>query len=777
MGWTDRIGLRGILLALILWGAASTAHAQPVREADEQTAAEQAAAEDAALEAEIQQRHRGFDILARSFSKKKRSELINLKSYTDAEWAQLEAGVKANNAACRKGDAAACLAAGRAYESGDGVWIVSAISFILYRDACDAGLGEGCRAFVDLANSGYGYPEGGMAETEGMNQRACDLGDLVSCDRFAEELGADDTSRADAVRDAACTAGGNEACVSLGNALLERGTPEDTARAFAVLDAACLRGDANACTALAGWLERQAEPDQIRVNRYSHYACYAGNDYSCDAMGLRAWRGIGLAADRALAVQYYAKGCELRDFGCETPQRLAQLPQHQAGCERGDIAACADLGLALADYASPEYDVARAAPLLERACLAGVGRACAPAAVAIARVEPRSEGSARIGALHEAGCAAGAVDACFERARQLANTPDTLDRAAEIYSRLCDAQERRACEEEERLVGLVASARIRPAGDNFVAPLQPNAPGDPLVPGEVMEVCFTGSERFRGKTYTQFNCDRGEKGINSDRARPGQAPWQALLWRPEAVQGRTLSPAQRVLCGGSLIAQGWVLTAAHCLTDLGNDLADPAARKDYRIRLGVYNSASDEGISYPILRVIRHPQYDPTNRYVFDIALVEYGTRGAVPGSEGGFRNPIRTIALDPLPIGTRKITAGMPVFAFGWGWTEAELGTATDHLQIMAMDLTSEATCTARTGFTRALGNAALCALGKNREATCKGDSGGPLVHYDAAASRPVLIGVVSSGVKCGTTGSPSRHTRIAKVRDWIATYVPGVR
>ena len=127
MGWTDRIGLPGILLALILWGATSTAEAQPMQSADEQTAAEQAAAADAALEAEIQQRHRGFDILARSFSKKKSSELINLKTYTDAEWAQLEADVKANNAACRKGDAEACLAAGQAYESGDGVWIVSAI--------------------------------------------------------------------------------------------------------------------------------------------------------------------------------------------------------------------------------------------------------------------------------------------------------------------------------------------------------------------------------------------------------------------------------------------------------------------------------------------------------------------------------------------------------------------------------------------------------------------------------------------------------------------------
>jgi secreted trypsin-like serine protease len=30
---------------------------------------------------------------------------------------------------------------------------------------------------------------------------------------------------------------------------------------------------------------------------------------------------------------------------------------------------------------------------------------------------------------------------------------------------------------------------------------------------------------------------------------------------------------------------------------------------------------------------------------------------------------------------------------------------------------------------------------------------------------------------VKCGTTGSPSQYTRVAKVRDWIATYVPGVR
>jgi 2-keto-3-deoxy-6-phosphogluconate aldolase len=67
---------------------------------------------DAALDAEIQRAYHSFDLLARTFTKKKRSELINLKSYTDAEWAQLERAVKTNGAACRKGDAEACLAAG-----------------------------------------------------------------------------------------------------------------------------------------------------------------------------------------------------------------------------------------------------------------------------------------------------------------------------------------------------------------------------------------------------------------------------------------------------------------------------------------------------------------------------------------------------------------------------------------------------------------------------------------------------------------------------------------
>ena len=40
-------------------------------------------------------------------------------------------------------------------------------------------------------------------------------------------------------------------------------------------------------------------------------------------------------------------------------------------------------------------------------------------------------------------------------------------------------------------------------------------------------------------------------------------------------------------------------------------------------------------------------------------------------------------------------------------------------------------------------------------------------------------LIGVVSGGVKCGTTGVPSRYTRIGHplVQAWLASHVPGFR
>lgn len=770
-------GAQGVILAAVLLFASFAVHLQPALAQSDQ---EQADA-DAALDAEIQRAHHSFDQLARTFTKKKRSELINLKSYTDAEWAQLERDVKTNNAACRKGDAEACLAAGQAYETGDGVWIVPDIAYILYNDACDAGLSDGCLAFVDLANSGHGYPDESYKPLNWYLEKSCDLGDAYGCVIFANELrlgSPEERARGDALLEATCKDGSATACVALGEALIATEKPEAAQKAAAILDATCRKLDAEACRLMASGLERGRNPDLSQSSEYRHFACYGGSAFDCLEMGKRAWRGSGMAADESLALRYIGEACRLEPLNCELPRQLAALPGLRAACEKQDAQACAGLGTALYAYDSPVYDRVKGASLLQASCRSGVVTVCALAASSISRRDP--DAAAGAAALLETGCKGDDSASCFALARAIeAEGPVRIEEAVTLYRRLCDARYPDACKAEERYVGFVEAARIRPASTNFTPPLESDEPDAVLRATENLEVCFTGSERFRGKTYVQFNCDRSEKGINSERAQPGQAPWQALLWRPETMFDTKLTPGQRVLCGGSLIAQSWVLTAAHCLNDDGFDLADPKVRSGYRIRLGVYNPGADEGISYPILRVIRHPQFDFDNKLAFDVALIQYDTRAPTVDEARAYKNPIHTIAVDSQPVGARKITAGMTAYAFGWGWTAEQRSTATDYLQIMKLGVSTEAACTALTGFTKALSNAALCAKGKAGTQTCYGDSGGPLVYYGDRAGRPVLIGVVSAGAKCGTTKSnrPSQYTRVAKVRDWIATYVPGIK
>jgi TPR repeat protein len=771
-------GTRAILLGLALLCAVSGPPAAAQDESGMVHAAEDPSAE--ASDAEISEAHRRFDLYARTLSKKKRSELINLKTYSDEEWAQHERAVKAHNAACRKGDAAACLGAGRAYAEGDGVWTVPAIAYILYGEACDQGLGEACRAYASLAKTGYGYPEGGVAAAEAMLEKSCTSDDAESCADLAAELWEVDKARADAFYDKACKLGWRDACVAFGRWLIVSEAPGDYDRGLAILEGACSADAAQACHVFASELESRPDHDPAQVSGYRERACNAGHAEACSEQGRREWAGAApLSPGHERAIGYYAKACAIEDYRCAIPRSLAALPALETACAAGQVQGCADLGRQLLLAGSPAEDPERGIDLLVAACRNGLSNACGDAAEA-AGIH-RGSDQALIGEMLEQGCAANDPAACLGLARSLSSEPDTpqLERAVALYRQLCDAGNAAACEAEADYAGIVAGARIPAADDLFTAPLPTDEATALRQATEIREICFSGSERFRGKTYQHFACERSEKGIGSDRARPGQAPWQALLWRPARMFGDELKPAQRVKCGGSLIAQGWILTAAHCLNDEGIDLTDPAARADYRIRLGVFNPALDEGVSYPIKRVIPHPQFNPLSRYEFDIALIEYSTVASRPGKQGAFVHPVRTISLDPLPVSQRRIIAGTPVYAFGWGWTAEQKSAATDYLQIVEMQLSSDRACAAATGFAKAFVTAAVCAKGRNNEQTCYGDSGGPLVHYGGPGGRPVLIGVVSGGEKCGTgpTKRPSQYTRVARVRDWIAAHVPGVR
>lgn len=105
-------------------------------------------------------------------------------------------------------------------------------------------------------------------------------------------------------------------------------------------------------------------------------------------------------------------------------------------------------------------------------------------------------------------------------------------------------------------------------------------------------------------------------GVNAEK---GEFPWQ-VSWRFSKDPGVT---ADRHICGGTIVNENWVITAAHCV-DLEIDGVPYKEPKYFKALLGEHNLEIEEPeeVKINVKRIIIHPQWNSQNLNN-DLALIE----------------------------------------------------------------------------------------------------------------------------------------------------------
>ncbi|XP_045844303.1 kallikrein-11 isoform X1 [Meles meles] len=239
---------------------------------------------------------------------------------------------------------------------------------------------------------------------------------------------------------------------------------------------------------------------------------------------------------------------------------------------------------------------------------------------------------------------------------------------------------------------------------------------------------------------------------------PHSQPWQVALFQKT-----------RLLCGATLIAPKWLLTAAHCrkpwvrasspllplpCPSISDRHLSHLSR--YVVHLGEHNLQRRDGCEQTrtATESFPHPDFNnslPNKDHRNDIMLVKMATAAFI------------TRAVRPLTLSSRCVTAGTRCLISGWGTTSSPQLHLPHTLRCANITIIKHEEC--EKAYPGNITDTMVCAsVREEGKDSCQGDSGGPLVCDGS------LQGIISWGQDpCAVTRKPGVYTKVCKYVDWI--------